>query len=162
MALGTEVPVVQKARVWPHAGASMPWRNSQRFHPCAASETAVPGSARHHRRPTPGPPTAPGPRLTGQFRRIPTCFRGTTAPAHHHAHQHRPGGLRLLAELVNEIMLLLREQIGITQQQPVQYLLEVVEVVKRIRNRVSDHSRQATRMSRHWLYIQTSSLGNFP
>jgi hypothetical protein len=54
------------------------------------------------------------------------------ALAHHHAHQQRLGGLRQAVKLLNEMLFVRIEQIGIALPQPMQDLTEVMQVIERI------------------------------
>ncbi|MNZ73992.1 hypothetical protein D3C78_924260 [compost metagenome] len=89
-------------------------------------------------------------RLQGRQRR-PDFFIGQLAGAkqlafaHHHAHQQRPGSTRLLRELGNEGALAVVQQIGIAQRNPLQHLLEVVQVIERVVDRVGNHGKATGR-----------------
>ena len=72
------------------------------------------------------------------------------ALAHHQAHQQCPRGQRQLGEGGDEGLLAVVEQIGIAQGDPVQYPLEVVQIVEGIFER-SFHAKGANRVAAGYL-----------
>ena len=52
--------------------------------------------------------------------------------AHHHAHQQRLGGLRQPVKLLNEMLFVSIQQVGIALLQPLQDLAEVMQVIERV------------------------------
>ncbi|MNQ98336.1 hypothetical protein D3C85_1140210 [compost metagenome] len=82
-----------------------------------------------------------GGRRRADFGVVELAWAKQQALAHHHAHQQGPGGLRLLTEPADEGLLLIVEQVGIAQLDPVEHLLEVVQVIERVVDGMGDHSR---------------------